>query len=131
MKNARDIFEGRLATFPPGHGDLLVVTMVGGKVVYVEPITAYEVAVRRAEYAVAQLRWRRPFTVKVLPLSGREAQSLGLLPEGNLFDQLSPYEHHQWRERIRKTCAEVGMTTKDADVLADVYDTMQLMGGVH
>lgn len=79
----------------------------------------------------AQLRWRRPFTVKVLPLSGREAQSLGLLPEGNLFDQLSPYAHHQWRERIRKTCAEVGITTKDADVLADVYDTMQLMGGVH
>lgn len=80
MGNARDIFEGRVATFAPGHGDLFLVTMIGDQIVYNEPVASYDAAVWRAEAVVARLRWRRPFTVKVLPLSGPEARALGLLP---------------------------------------------------
>ncbi|WP_413874449.1 hypothetical protein [Albidovulum sp.] len=127
MRDELKIFEGRVATFPPGHGDLFVITLVGDEIVYNEPIMSYDLAVRRAEYVVSQLMWRRAYTVKVLPLSGQEARALGLLPD-DLFANLTPDEHHEMRERARETCIRALERNRDPKVRADAYDTLAMIG---
>jgi hypothetical protein len=127
MCNALNIFEGRVATFAPGHGDLFVITMIGDQIVYNEPITAYDAAVWRAEAVVARLRWRRSYTVKVLPLSGPEARALGLLPD-ELLAHLTPREAHDMREHARETCIRALERNRDPDVRADAYDTLAKIG---
>jgi len=127
MCNSLNIFEGRVATYPPTHGDLFVITMIGGQIVYNEPITAYEAAVWRAEAVVARLRWRRSYTVKVLPLSGPEARALGLLPDELLANQ-TPREAYDMREHARATCIRALERNRDPDVRADAYDTLAMIG---
>lgn len=127
MRSALNIFEGTLVTVPPVHGDLFVITLVGDEIVYNEPIMSYDLAVRRAEYVVSQLKWRRAYTVKVLPLSGPEARAFGLVPD-DPFAHLTPHEHYEMREQARANCLRALQTTRDPAVRADAYDTLGMIG---
>lgn len=127
MRSALNTFEGTLVTVPPVHGGLFVVTMVAGSIVYNEPITAYDAAVRRAEAVLTRLPWRLPFAVKVIPMSGPEARTLGLLPD-DLFANMTPDEHHEMRELVRANCLRALQTTRDPAVRADAYELNAMLG---
>jgi len=127
MRGALNIFEGTLVTVPPVHGDLLVITLVAGTIVYNEPVTSYAAAVERAEFTVARLRWRLPFAIKVICLSGHEARAFGLVPY-DVFDKLTPHEHHEMRETARANCLRALQTTRDPAVRADAYELNAMLG---
>ncbi|WP_146642680.1 hypothetical protein [Thioclava marina] len=127
MESCATMFQGRVATLAPGHGDLFVLTLLGDRVLAYEPITVYDRAVRRAN-ELAKVRSERPFTVKVLALSGREARKLLGISGG--ISSLAPHEYAELREQIRANCIAALETCRDPHVMADAYDVLRWLGAV-
>lgn len=126
--DAANLFQGRVATLAPGHGDIVVLTLLGDRVLAYEPVTQYDLAVRRAN-KLAQTRSARPFTVKVMALSGAEARKLLGISKG--LAHLAPHEHAELREQIRANCIEALGSCRDPNVMADAYDVLRWLGAVH
>lgn len=125
MQTAEDIFEDRVATLAPGYGDLFVITLVGDKIVFNEPVTSYDLAVKRAEFW-AKKRQRRPFTIKVIALGGHEACKL--LDIKNPFGNQTPREEYEFRQQARKNCISALKNCRDPRVRADAYDVLRAIG---
>ena len=62
----------RVTTMAPGPGDLFVVTTLGGKRVFVEPIDQYDHALRIAEGFARRIIHDRPVIIRVVPMTSDE-----------------------------------------------------------
>lgn len=125
MESCANMFEGRVATLAPGHGDVCVLTLLGDRVLAYEPVTEYDRAVRLAT-ELAQTRSTRPFTVKVIALSGAEARKL--LGISNGIFHMTPDEDREMRAQVRANCIRALQTCRDPRVMADAYDTLRMLG---
>ncbi len=119
----------RVVSFPPSRDDLFVAVMLLGRVVLFRPITEYDWAVRVAETFARSQRSKRPFVVKVIPLTAKEAQTLGLLPE-NLFEGMTPEQHAEMQQRTYDTCMEVLRTSTDPVTREDAIELLRSMGAL-
>lgn len=119
----------RVVTLPPSRDDLYVSVMLLGQVVLFRPITEYDWAVRVAETFARSQRPKRPFIVKVMSLTGPEAQTLGLLPD-SLFQNSTPEQDAEMQQRTYDTCMEVLRTSTDPVTRGDAIELLRSMGAL-
>lgn len=118
-----------VVTFPPSRDDLFVAVLVAGQVALFWPITDYDRAVRAAETLTRAQHRERPYVVKVIPVTAKEAQTLGLLPE-NLFEGMTPEKHAEIQQRTYDTCMEVLRTSTDPVTREDAIELLRSMGAL-
>jgi hypothetical protein len=116
-----------VVTLPPTRDDVFVVTTVGGRAVTVEPVHLYDDAVRRAQTFVRRARQGRPYAVKVLSLSLREALRMGFV-QGPLAGHSGPEDEVRDRQLVVTTLRDVMRSCNDAKVRTEAYDTLVEMG---
>ena len=119
----------RVVSFPPSRDDLFVAILLGGQAVRFWPITEYDRAVRLAETFIRAHQPKRPYVVKVLCLTGLEAQTLGLLPD-SLFENTTPEQDAEMQQRAYDTCMEVLRTTTDPVTREDAIELLRSMGAL-
>ena len=120
----------RVAALDPGPGDLFVVTTIEGKRAFIEPITDYEKALKRAvEFARVTQRKRR-FTIKVLSMSANELLAhMGLTPADLALDGF-PQDETEFRREASELCMRVLCDSGDAIARADAHELLTQLGSV-
>ncbi len=117
-----------VVSLPPTRDDVFVVTTIGGRAVMVEPVHLYDVAVRRAETFVRRARQGRPYAVKVLSLSLREAVRMGFVQEPLAGPAATHEQDVRDRQLIVTTLRGVMRDCDDAKVRTEAYDILVNMG---
>lgn len=119
-----------VAALGPSPGDLFVVTMIGGKRVFVEPVTQYEKAVGLAEAFARAMTQPRPFTIKVLCMTfGELIAHMGHRRE-DYANALSPEDAERDRQAKISACMDLLRTCNDPQVRADALDILKEMGAI-
>ena len=118
-----------VAALQPAPGDLFVVTLLAGKVVFIQPVADYEKALRLAEVFAGRVPPPgRPFTVKVLGASVPELLALQGTTREALVASLTPETEEDDRQLILSTCREVLRDCDDAAARRDAFDLLIQMG---
>ena len=117
-----------VVSLPPSRDDVMVVTTIGGRAVMVEPVHLYDVAVRRAQAFVRRARQGRPYAVKVLSLSLREAVRMGVVQGPLAGPTATPEQEVRDRQLVVTTLRAVMRDCDDARVRTEAYDTFIEMG---
>lgn len=118
-----------VVTFPPSRDDLFVAVLVEGAVAAIWPVNQYDHALRTAETLTRAQHRERPYVVKVIPLTAREAQTLDLLPEG-LFADMTPQQHAEMQQAVYDNCIAVLQTSTDPVARADAMKLLRDMGAL-
>lgn len=118
-----------VAAMPPAPGDLFVVTLLAGKVVFVQPSDEYGKALSLAEaFAGRMPPPERPFTVKVLGASLPELLALQGTSQQEVAASLPPETAEDDRQLILDACRRVLRDCDDAAARRDAYDLLIQMG---
>ncbi|MDP2083002.1 MAG: hypothetical protein U0934_00490 [Pseudotabrizicola sp.] len=117
---------GRVATMAPGPDDLFVVTAVSGRRALLHTVDQYGHALRLAEAAASTAPM--PVTIRVMPLSLREAQALGFLPSEDLISDHAPAEEADNRNLVVHTCMDVLQNCNEAAPRAEALRLLKEMG---
>ena len=115
------------AVLPPSHGDLFVLTTVLGRRVFLDPITHYEQAVRRARDLADRLVHPEPVVIKVLSLSALESCKLHGIDPATLFADQTPEDEAAMRQRIVASMTQLLHTSADPRVRADALKLLHDM----
>ena len=118
----------RVVALAPGHDDLFCITMLFGKIVFFEPVTAYEKALKIAEAFANHVQQPRPVSVKVLCLSGAEALTFLNMKASDLFQGQTPEEEEEMRQAAVAACKDALLKSPDATVRADALKLLTDMG---
>ena len=114
------------AVLPPSHGDLFVLTTVLGRRVFLDPITHYEQAVRRARDLADRLVHPEPVVIKVLSLSALESCKLHSIDPAALFADQTPEQEAEVRRQIITNCHDALRNRSDprerSDALKLLHD---------
>jgi hypothetical protein len=116
-----------VVTLAPSRDDVMVVTTVGGRPVFVEPVHLYDDAVRRAQAFVRRAKHGAGFTVKVLCLTLREARRMGFV-DGELGGQATPEQEARDRQLVVTTLRGVMRDSNEAKARIAAYDILTDMG---
>jgi hypothetical protein len=116
-----------LVALPPSRDDLFVVVTHNGKVIARGTILDYDDAVQNAKTLMRRARDRRPITIKVLCLSGREAIAWGFMPD-NLFADQTPEQEAELRRTTLAMLIDLLRTSADPVVRSDALDLLRDMG---
>lgn len=116
-----------LVALPPSRDDLFVVVTHNRKVIARGTILDYDDAVQNAKTLMRRARDRRPITIKVLCLSGREAIAWGFMPD-NLFSDLTPEKEAELRRTTVAMLIDLLRTSADPVVRSDALDLLRDMG---
>lgn len=120
-----------VAALQPSPGDLFVVTLLAGKVVFVQPADDYEKALRLAEaFADRMPPPGRPFTVKVFGMSLPELVKF----QGTTIEEIAASlpaasRDDDWKLAI-STCQSALRDCDDAATRRDAYDILVQMGAM-
>lgn len=112
----------------PCPGDLFVVTMLGGKVVFLQGADDYEKALRLAETFAEQMTHDRPFTLKVVGLSLDELLAFKGISRDEFVAGISPESDAEMTKLTVATCKEALRDCNDPAVRRDAYDLLVAMG---
>jgi hypothetical protein len=116
----------RVASSPPGHGDVFCVTTLLGKRVFLETIADYAAALDRANRFIAVTKHTSPLTVRVMCLSLVEAQAMGFVPD-NLVQDQTPAEQAADRELVVTTLMDVLRKSNEAAPRAEAIQLLRAM----
>ena len=98
-----------------------------GAVAALWPVNQYDQALRTAETLTRAQHRERPYVVKVIPLTAREAQTLDLLPEG-LFADMTPQQRAHMQQANYDNCIAILQTSTDPMARADAKALLGNMG---
>lgn len=118
----------RVAALPPGSGDLFVVTTLFGQRITVEPVSAFDAAVARAEAFARGMAHDRPFTVKVLCMSFRELLAAQGLAMEHMRAGYTHEDEAEDRQRAIEACTATLRDSNDPTVRADAFEVLTSMG---
>lgn len=120
-----------VAALQPAPGDLFVVTLLGGRVVFVQPSDEYEQALRLAGAFAEQATNPdgRPFTVKVHGMSLAELLAFKGISRDDLAAGLATDEA-ELRTMAEQACKDALLNSGDAAVRRDAYDLLNSMGAL-
>jgi hypothetical protein len=118
----------RVATMPPGPGDLFVVTMLSGKRVFIEPIDQYDKAVQIAERFARHIRHDRPVILRVLPMSLDELVAQMRMTRAELTAVTPPTDDDADRKLVIDTCMGALRESSDQHVRAEAVEVLTGMG---
>lgn len=120
-----------VAALQPAPGDLFVVTLLGGKVVFVQPADEYEQALRLAGAFAEQATNPdgRPFTVKVHGMSLAELLAFKGISRDDFGAGLAEHDA-ELRAMAERTCKDVLRASNDAAVRSDAFDLLVSMGAI-
>lgn len=116
----------RVASCPPGHGDVFCVTTLLGKRVFLETVADYAEALDRANRFIAVTKHTSPLTVRVMCLSLVEAQAMGFVPDDLAQDQ-TPAEEAETRQLVVNTLLDVLRKSNEAAPRAEAIQLLQAM----
>lgn len=116
----------RVASCPPGHGDLFCVTTLFGKLVALETVADYPAALDRANRFIAVTRHTHPLTVRVMCLALAEAQSMGFVPDDLAQDQ-TPEQEAETRQLVVTTLFDVLRRCNEPGPRAEAMELLQAM----
>ena len=102
-------------------------TTVAGMQVGLQPINAYDHAVRVAHGFVRRLVHSEPITVKVFCLTLPEAQAMGFAPD-DLFHDQTPDDEAAMRQAVVKACTDALRNCPDTKVRADALKLLTDLG---
>ncbi len=119
--------ENVFAVLPPTRSDLFVLVIVDGKVALRWPVSEYERAEQVSHAFARRIRVAGGITIKVLPVTLKEAQAMGFAP-GDLFADQTPVEEAEWRQLVRETCLEAVESSNDPAVRADAMNLLKDLG---
>ena len=119
-----------VAVLPPSHGDLFVLTTVFGRSVFLDPITHYEQAVRRAHDLADRIVHPEPVVIKVLSLSALESCKLHDIDAATLFADQTPEQEAEMRRQIITNCHDVLRNCPDAKVRSDALKLLTDIGAI-
>jgi hypothetical protein len=119
-----------VAALSPAPGDLFVVTTIGGKRVFVEPVSEYEKAIRLAEAFARATTQTRPFTIKVLCMSFSELLAHMGTTRDECAKALSDEDREADRQGSIDACMSLLRTSNDPQVRADALDILKEMGAM-
>ncbi len=117
----------RVATLAPSPGDVFVLTTLFGRRVFVQPVTEYEQAVRRAQAFVRRLVHAGHVTVKVICLTLPEAQAMGYAPD-DLFQDQTPEAEAEMRQLAVSASMDALRNSPDATVRLDAMKLLNDLG---
>lgn len=120
---------GIVATLPPSPGDLLCMTTVQGRQVFLDPVTSFDAAVRRANAFARRVVHPEPLVVKVVCMSMAEALLMGLAP-ANLFSDQTPEDEATMRQAVVTACYDALRNCPDPKVRADALKLLTDIGAV-
>jgi hypothetical protein len=121
----------RVTSWEPGEGDLFIVTTLGGRRVFVEPVADYEKAVRVAQGFARRIVHDRPVVIRVVPMTlaellahmGTTHNELMAAPSGSADDAAD-------RQLVIDTCRTVLRECNEQAVRQDAYDLLASLGGI-
>jgi len=120
-----------VAAMPPAPGDLFVVTLLAGKVVFVQPADEYGKALSLAEAFAGRVPASgQPFVVKVLGASFPELLAWQGTTQEAVAAALPPETAEADRQLILDACRHVLRDCDDATVRRDAYDLLLQMGAL-
>lgn len=117
-----------VAALGPAPGDLFVVTTIGGKRVFVEPVSQYGKAVQLAEAFARATTQPRPFTIKVLCMSFSELLAHMGTTREECAKHLSPEDAEADRKAAIRACTELLRTSNESQVREDALQILKDMG---
>lgn len=117
-----------VAVLPPSYGDLFVVTTVLGRRVFLDPITHFDAAVRRAHDLADRLVHPVPVVIKVLCLTTVESCKLHGIDPATLFADQTPEEEAQVRQQIVTSMTQLLRTSSDPRVRSDALKVLTDFG---
>lgn len=119
----------RVASMAPGPDDLFVVTTILAKTVFIQPVADYERAFKIAEAFARHMTMKRPFAIKVIPMSLDEMLAhIGMTREE--FAKGLPIDDIAARKLVVDTCMEALRDCADPAVRADALDLLTSLGVV-
>jgi hypothetical protein len=108
-----------VAVLPPSNGDMFVLTTVLGRSVFLEPITHYEQAVRRAHDLADRLVNSEPVVIKVLSLSALESCTVHGIDPATLFADQNTEQEAEMRRQIITNSQDALRNSSDPRARAD------------
>ena len=117
----------RVASSPPGDGDVFCITTLFGQRVFLETVAEYAAALDRANRFIAVTKHTSPLTVRVLCLSLTEAQAMGFVP-ANLTQEETPQEQAETRHLVVTTLLDVLRKSNEPTVRAEALHLLQQLG---
>ena len=120
---------GIVATLPPSPGDLFCVTTAQGRQVFLDPVTSYDAAMRRANAFARRVVHPEPLVIKVVCLSMAEALVLGLAP-ADLFADQTPEQEVEMRQAVVTACHDALRNCPDAKVRSDALQLLTDLGAI-
>lgn len=119
-----------VAVLAPAPGDLFVVTTIGGKRVFVEPVSRYEKALEVAERFARARTERRPYTIKVLCMSFSELLAHMGMTREDMAKTLSDEDAEADRQAAIGTLKELLLTSNEPQVRAEAIDMLTEIGAL-
>lgn len=116
----------RVASSPPGHGDVFCVTTLLGKRVFLETVADYAAALDRANRFIAVTKHTSPLTVRVMCLSLVEAQAMGFVPDDLAQDQ-TPEQEAETRQLVVTTLLDVLRKSNEPAPRAEAMQLLQAL----
>jgi hypothetical protein len=116
----------RVASSPPGHGDVFCVTTLLGKRVFLETVSDYAAALDRANRFIAVTKHIAPLTVRVMCLSLVEAQAMGFVPD-NLVQEQTPEQEAETRQLVVTTLLDVLRKSNEPAPRAEAMQLLQAL----
>lgn len=116
-----------VAALPPSPGDLFVLTTVQGKRVFLDPITEYEAAVRRAHALGDRLVHSERVVIKVLCVTHLEACAVLQIKPADLFANETPEQEAAMRQVVVTACHDALRNSQDANVRSDALKLLNDM----
>lgn len=110
-----------VVTLAPSRDDLFVVTTVLGRTVFVQPITDYDNAVRRAQAFARRIVHPRPVVIKIFCLTLPEAQAMGFVPNG----VFAGADQAEMRLAMIAACNDAVRNSNDPTVRVDALNLLQ------
>lgn len=116
----------RVASSPPGHGDVFCVTTMLGRRVFLETVADYAAALDRANRFIAVTKHTSPLTVRVMCLSLVEAQAMGFVPD-NLVQDQTPAEEAETRQLVVTTLLDVLRKSNEPGPRSEAMQLLQAL----
>jgi hypothetical protein len=116
----------RVASSPPGHGDVFCVTTLFGRRVFLETVADYAEALDRANRFIAVTKHTSPLTVRVMCLSLVEAQAMGFVPDDLAQDQ-TPAEEAETRQLVVNTLLDVLRKSNEPGPRSEAMQLLQAL----
>jgi hypothetical protein len=120
----------QVAVLPPSYGDLFVLTTVLGRRVFLDPISHYDAAVRRAHDLADRLVHPEPVVIKVLSITNLEACKVQGIDPATLFADQTPEQEAEVRQQIVTSMTQLLRTSSDPRVRADALKLLTDLGAI-